>query len=474
MEIVLYSEFSKRKNSTKNPESAGAISVSVTKDVKLKGECDLLRPSFFVSGTTGFVYAKAWGWYYFVTNTSYDINGAQYIDCEIDVLGTWASIIKNTTAMVRFSSSNYDENVIDDRVAQKVTNQYETELEESIFVGSGAGCYVISTVNNDPAYGGVTTYAIEEAELRALGNDLLNDGNAWASLEQIFADVSSGILSCRYVPVPISEFYSTGANYIRIGDWIDANIQGEITDGMITDFKELTIPWRYSDFRRNGQYTRFILGLPFIGYVDISPEKLIGHSKIQIHMVGNAVTGNIIYGVKVDGREVASYSGSFGRTVPISTSQKDMEGFLSGLSTQGGAVLGGAVGSTALGLGLASTPAGEFALMAGMVKSAYSLMQGVLQSTCALHKSDFTHMGGFGGGFGEEIISGYSITAITFDSQTEPDELRELYGRPCYKVLSLATLTGYVQTIGFSIDISAPDSIKVAINEAMDNGVYLE
>ena len=471
MEIILYSDFSKRKNSTKNPESPGAISVSVTKQVTLKGECSRIRPSFFISDVTGFVYCKAWGWYYFVTNVSYDINGAQYIDCELDVLGTWRDVIMATRSMIRFSSSNFNENVLDDRVAQRVTNQYDIEVEESMFTTSG--CYVISTVNNDTLYGGVTSYAVEESTLRNILNYLLDDDSLWGSLEQVFNDVSSSILSCRYVPVPISEFYSTEGANVVIGDW-DSGEFGYVTNGRIQENVTLAIPWRYSDFRRFSDYTRFILTLPFIGCVDISPEKLIGHSELQINMVANAITGNIIYRIGVGGHYIATYTGSFGRTVPVSTSQKDVDGFLSGLATQSAGVLGGAIGSTALGLGLASTPAGQFALAAGMVKSAYSLSQGVLQSTSALHKADFTHTGGFGGGFGEVLLNTYMLVSITYDSQTEPSELTELYGRPCYKVLQVGTLSGYVQTMGFSIDISAPDPIKTAINDAMDNGVYLE
>lgn len=471
MEIILYSDFSKRKNSTKNPESPSAISVSVTRQVTLKGECSKIRPSFFISDITGFVYCKAWGWYYFITNVAYDINGAQYIDCEIDVLGTWRTVIMSTRSLVRFSSSNFNENIIDDRVAQRVTNQYDIELEESMFTASG--CYIISTVNNDTLYGGVTSYAVSPGTLRSILYYLINDDSLWGSLEQLFNDVSSSILSCRYVPVPISEFYSTQGANVVIGDW-DSGEMGYVTDGRIEENVTLQIPWRYSDFRRFSDYTRFILTLPFIGCVDISPEKLIGHSEIQIRVVGNAITGNIIYRIAVAGHYIASYSGSFGRAVPVSTSQIDTEGFLSGLATQGGAVIGGAIGSTALGLGLASTPVGQFALAAGMVKSAYSLSQGVLQSTSALHKSDFTHTGGFGGGFGEVLFDSYMLVSITYDSQTEPSELTELYGRPCYKVEQIGSLNGYVQTIGFSIDISAPDPIKTAINDAMDNGVYLE
>ena len=55
MEVIFYTEFSKRHNSTKNPESSGAISVGVTKEVNLKDNCDLISPSFFVADVNKYV-----------------------------------------------------------------------------------------------------------------------------------------------------------------------------------------------------------------------------------------------------------------------------------------------------------------------------------------------------------------------------------------------------------------------------------
>lgn len=469
MQVILYTIFSKRKNSTKNPD---VISMTgTTKDLKLKDKCSRIKPSFFIADENRYTYLKAWGWYYFVTNIAYDINGAQYIDCELDVLGTWRIQIMGMSAFVRFSTSHYDVNVIDDRVAQDVTNTYNLEIEESSIIKK-QGCYVISTVNNSPLGAGAASYILRTGDLHSLLFNLQDDQNIWDSLKDYFNDVSSSILNCIYVPFDYNAF-TQGTEDVYIGTW-NSQVQGKYTTGLVTETVDVTIPWRYNDFRRCSQFTRFILSLPFIGCVDIAPEKLIGHTTLTITLEANIITGHIGYLLSVDGNYISTYTGAFGHTIPVSTSQNDVQSFLNGISTQGGAVLGGAIGSTALGLGLASNPVGEFALVAGQIKSAYSLCQGVLQTTSAMHKSDFTTIGGYSGGFGEQLISQYYLLSITYDSRTEPSELTTLYGRPCYKVLNIGNLTGYVETIGFSIDTDAPDIVRNAINEAMDRGVYLE
>lgn len=450
MEVTLYN-FSKRNNSTKVPTDTGTV-----KDVKLKDRCDRINPSFFLADAAGYTYLKAWGWYYFITNVAYDINGAQYVDCLIDVLGTWKESIKATSAFVEYSTSNYDTWVNDPRIAQEESINTRVEVEETIFrANTTAGCYLISTLND--VYG-VTTYACDKSQIDSIVMDLITSGQSvWGALEEIFSDVSSCILSCRYVPVDREYFQTAVGGNIILGDW-DSGYFGYITTGSIHETVTISIPWYYSDFRRNRNYTRLSLGLPFIGVVDLDTKQIINEDSIFINMWANGITGVINYGVWSGGKLIGTYSGTFGREVPIATNQIDAMGVVHGALTQGGAVIGGA---------LAATPAGEIA-------AAGTLIASVVSTSTSLHKQDFQTMGGFSGGYGEAIVQGYHLNCRSTLCRTEPSELTTLYGRPCYKVLQIGSLTGYVNTVGFSIDISAPKTIKDMINEFMDKGVYLE
>ena len=460
MEVIFYSEFSKRRNSTKNPESSGAISVSVTKEVKLKGECNKLNPSFFVADVTGYVYCKAWGWYYFITEEVYDINGAHYVNCKIDVLGTWADAIKNTSAFVMLSSSNYNADVIDSRIAHRTRIGVDYNSETSPFTNDG--CFIITTANNDGLYGGVTSYAISTDAMQSIMSELIDDDSLWDSLQALFSEVTGGVLSCRYVPLSREYFASTKAGYVTIGAMTFADAYGYITDGHISDVAIIDIPRRYSDFR-NVSMTRYMLALPFIGVVDIDPLELRGDSQIQVLMEGNAVTGVINYSLEVNGTVLNTYAGSFGRTIPVGSSVTDVMGVIQGYSVAGGAVISGIMAGM-------SGPAGTV----GQLASVGALLAGVAQATTSVFTKDFSVCGSFGGGYGEYLIPNYYLIEYTIDSQTEPSELTELYGRPLYKVAKLNTMSGFVETKGFSIDISAPDTVKEMINLFMDSGVYLE
>lgn len=468
MQVILYTNFSKRKNSTKNPD---VISMTgTTKDLKLKDKCSRIKPSFFIADENRYTYLKAWGWYYFVTNIAYDINGAQYIDCELDVLGTWRTQIMGMSAFIRFSTSNYDVNVIDDRIAQEVTNTHLLTIEDSMFDTASQGSYIISTVNK---YHGQSSYAVTKANLDLIQQRMLSDDSLWDSLSNIFNDVSSGILSLRHVPVDINQFISpTSGMNVCIGDW-DTQELGYLTDGRLTDSVNITIPWIYNDFRRCSAFTKMFLGLPFIGVVELTPEKLIGNTILNVHMEANCITGSILYAISVDGDTIGTYSGQFGREIPVATSQMDTSGYLSGIATQVSAGIGGGITSASLMLG-AGTPVGEMALVAGALTSAYSVNKGALQTTMAAEHSMYSHIGGMGGGFGEFIIGNFMLLSIAYNSRTNPSELTTLYGRPCYKVLNIGSLSGYVETMGFSIDTDAPDIVRSAINDAMDRGIYLE
>lgn len=449
MEVTLYTGFIKRYNSTKQPSGG------TTKQVTLKGECNVMNPSFFIADVTGYTYLKAWNNYYFIDNVSYDINGAQYIDCSMDVLATYKGQILATSAFVEYSTSNYDTWVNDSRIAQEETITADVEVEESIFTANiTGGCYLISTVNDST---GVTTYACDKSQLDSLVMDLITTGQSlWGALEEIFSDVSSCILSCRYVPVSREEFGDDGYN-ITLGNW-DSGYFGYRTTGSIHESITVSIPWGYSDFRRNREYTRLSLGLPFVGVVEIDPKQVVSSSVIRINMYANGVTGVINYAIWSEGRLLNTYNATFGREVPLSTNQIDAMGVVHGALTQGGAVLAGA---------LATTGAGEIA-------AAGTLIAGAVATAFSAHKQDFQTLGGFSGGYGEATIPAYYLICRSTNCRTTPDELTTLYGRPCYKVLSLSTLTGYVSTIGFSVEVEAIGLVRSKINRMLDEGIYIE
>lgn len=468
MEITLYN-FAKRERSTKVPTSDNIIAI---KDVTLKNECSLTSPSFFLTGFDNASYIKAWNNYYFITNRSVDINGAQYIDCEIDVLATWKSQILATSAYVLYSSSDYDINVIDNRIAHEITKQVEIEVEETMFVGSNdGGCYCISA--SGIKYG-ATGWIVSTANFIEIVEHLISAGSSvWQSLIELFGDAVGSIIGARYIPIPYSYFANAGLDYdeVVLGDH-NTGTPGYVTQGYAYQSVQIAIPWIYNDFRRCHEYTSMRLFLPFVGIVELLPENLLGHSSLRVEIACNCITGKISYGVWTDAgvgevvKLIGTYSAEFGREVPIATDQINAVGVIGGGTTAGvGAITGMAKNIAA--------PLANGGLGGGILTIG-AMIAGLATLTVAANRQDFVTVGGFGGGYSEVIASSIYLQSQVNVTRTEPSELTELYGRPCMKVKQLSELTGFVLTDGFQIDISATSKIRETINNLMNSGVYLE
>lgn len=470
MEVTLYKNFSKRKNSTKQPLGVE----SVTKNLTLKGECDYIHPSFFLADVEGYVYLKAWNNYYFINGVAYDINGAQYITCNIDVLATWKAQILATTAYVQYSSSDYDENIIDDRISQKVTKVFDTIAEESIFVQNHTGgCICIMAANSIQ---GSKAWILSLSNFDELVSLLIQAGtSAWQSLKELFGDAVGSIIGARYIPISYDYFYDTYFdNYrddILLGDF-STGVGGIFFDGYVKDVVDIDIPRRYNDFRRCSEYTSYRLCLPFVGIVEISPENLIGYNKLKINYSMNCATGALSYAIWTDvgvGETVkllGMYNGEFGRQIPIATDQINAIGVLGGTVTAGTALYSGVAKNIAAPLAMGGYGGGALAVA--------SVLAGIATATISANKQDFTIVGGYGGGFAESVLSSFYLQEVSNDTVQEPSDMTELYGRPCMKVRTLTGLTGYVQCIGFAVNISALDEVRNIINTALDNGIYIE
>lgn len=469
MEITLYSDFAKRHNSTKQVNTSGVI-----KNVVLKEKCSVVHPSFFISDVTGYTYLKAWNIYYFIDRILYDINGAQYIECTVDVLGTWKQQILATTAYVEYSTSNYSSQIIDDRVSQLVTKDSTIEVEETMFVGNHtAGCICIMAANNQQ---GSKAWILSNDDFELLVAKLINAGSSvWQSLLELFGDAVGSIIGARYIPIPYSYFYNKYFyNYrdsIILGDY-PTGVGGVFFDGYANEHIELNIPRRYTDFRQCSQFTSYRLCLPFIGQIEILSENLIGYNRITTNCACNCATGSIAYGVWASGdvgvpvKLLGTYSGEFGRQIPITTDQINAVGVIGGSTAATGGLITGVTKNIAEPLALGGYGGGALAVGA--------ILAGIATATIAANKQDFAIIGGYGGGFAETIFNAIYLQEVTNDTRTEPSELATLYGRPCMKVLQLSTLTGYVKTVGFSIDINILGEFRELINNAMDSGVYLE
>lgn len=461
MQVELYKGFIKRKNSTKQPTEL----TPVVKDVKLKGECSVLNPSFFLADADSYTYLKAWGNYYFIDRVAYDINGAQYINCSIDVLASYKAAIQATSAFVVYSSTDFSLLLHDNRVGMLADTRVDHELEPSdVFIAYDN--YVMSFMSS---LTGLSHVLFDKEEFDEVVEALLSAGmGVWGSLVLQFSDAIGSIIGARRMPV--SAEYAEPAAAMVLGDYNVSDDTGKLYNFIkqphVTETKELTIPWRYTDFRRLEPFTTLKIGLPFVGIVDLAVSDFIDQEsgiisdRVQIKMDLDLISGVVTYMIynTLVSEPVGMYSGQCGGEVAVGNMQRSAaqsiinNGMGTGLNVYSAALEGGI--ATAEALGGAALP--------------------VASMFIASHKVSTSVVGSFNGGYTEYALSDYLVIVTTHSSRIEPSNLTDLYGNPCGKVTPLSNLTGFVQTSGFSIAVEAIAEVRDLINSAMDRGVYIE
>lgn len=127
MQIKLYSTSSEKNRLTKTLTGEKNITGN------LQNACDVINPVIIVGYDSSFLtknyaYIADFGRYYFITGFETD-NKEIAISMHVDVLETYKTQIKNSTAHVVRSASNYDDFIIDDMIINKAnTRTYQRKI----------------------------------------------------------------------------------------------------------------------------------------------------------------------------------------------------------------------------------------------------------------------------------------------------------------------------------------------------------
>lgn len=441
MEVTLYTGFIKRYNSTKQPSGG------TTKQVTLKGECNVMNPSFFIADVTGYTYLKAWNNYYFIDNVSYDINGAQYIDCSMDVLATYKGQILATSAFVKYSSSDYSSLLIDDRVGMLTDVDVSTTSVSSIFTTTPS--YILTVVGED----GINCLIPNDPNIIPAQLYQKQVSDLVSALCIQWSDAQSCLLELRELPLAVGSDYSLSPAHIGKIDIGNRSAMSQYFNSNLTeDYETITIPSTYSDFR----LFRFVsahLYIPFIGVVEIDlqafqPDPTIT-GLVKIHTVVNPLTGSVCYTLKnVEDDIIHVYNGTFGRTIPINASSpSDAIGAITHIVSSAANIASGNYGSA---------------------------ISNVVNSMADSVRFRGSTVGNFKGSFAEQLGIDFVLGVEKHNSRIDPSNLTAICGRPCAKVTSLSTLTGYVETANFSVEVEAIGLVRSKINQMLDEGIYIE
>lgn len=323
MNIKVWSDFSKRINSTKRPSGDGT---SIT--VRLKENTSMVAPVFILTGNDfHFNYVQAFGRFYFVSNVQSVVNDMSQIECAIDVLATYKEEIGSYVAYVERSASNYDTAVIDSLISaqQKVVSAAKADTAISNY--STTGSYALRMQGKGGidqyigSYEGISTILYQAYNIDNFidqYNEIEFD-NVTGGIEQLrkilFSlgyDPSRYIVSLLWFPFDIG---GTGTNECYMGFYDLGPIGGVTKSGLQTIIAggSVSIPSRYfGDFRDyDNTWSRYSLYFPGVGEVSLDASSLSNGLNYSLRV--DAITGaSTVVLTDNSGAHISTLAGTMG------------------------------------------------------------------------------------------------------------------------------------------------------------------
>lgn len=465
MNVVFYNH-AKRNNSTKLPTGG------VTIPCALKDACSVVSPILEIKTVTkpdyNYAYISDFGRYYYVTEWIYD-KGIWSCSLSVDVLTSWRDEIKSTKAQVLFSSSLYDLDVIDNRVASIGTYRRKSYTADFIGTLTGqnvtpSGTFAINALSNTSTWatGTTTSYFMTYQQMQLFARELVTP-SVWEGLKQFFNNPMDGITECYYIPLDISKFIDlTVDGAVQIGDYSFPTATAK--KAMSTNFAlksyttSIDIPWLYDDFRRLAPYTELTMFVPFCGAKPVNPEMVYDIDKLFIDYSVDIVTGNIQAIVYNKEELLEEFSGNCKITLPVGQTQSRVESVIGATGGAITAIAGFASGNVALGA------TGVLSAISSVITPASVKTTGGMSGTI------------LGAILGNDLVrwQKFRLSATSRDTADEPENMLAVVGNALNRVTTLSNLTGYAQCYGASVNAPATIGEITSINDYLNSGIYIE
>lgn len=464
MTIHYWTSFSKRDNSTKQPNLVSASSVSVV----WKEDTSIEKPSLILSGNSiniDYVFIDDWNKYYFVDSVTILTNGLTQYDLSEDCMATRKTEIGNTKAMILRSSSSYNVWIPDDRVYVSTQKTIvRTAGANSVYFADSTGCYLFTVVNKKGSYSNFAAQYYDNATgIQNLADRLL-DSTVLQDLVDYYGNVGNAIVSLQWMPFDFTSV-SSASTMTTLENIEIANNQ--LTTGAyritgsaiyVDGAETISIPWRGdNDFRETAPYTVMKLLVPMYGIVDLNTSDLVGASNLYIQYRVDRTTGDVIVIINADsaGAVVQTLEFNVAVEMPVATLTRNIGGAMSAISGGINSAIGIAAGNYIGGTMGVITSAANFALNAnGRSVSATGSINGKSKT-----------------GFGDKFqILAYAPHTL---DPTNADFIAT-NGRPLQAVDSIGNHSGYILCENASVDLSGDTYERNEINRYLNSGFYYE
>ena len=300
------------------------------------------------------------------------------------------------------------------------------------------------------AAGMVELYIPSTSDLAALAQYLWAGSFDPDNFKKLFADPMDAIIGLQIVPVTATEIGTT-SDTLYVGNISTGLSMPKASSQYVTiDCGSLSIPRRLGSYLDYSPHTEMQLYLPYIGFVDISPDDCMGGTVSVKYMV-DIIGGTCVAQVKCNNHVLYEFAAACSCQVPVSAGQYQ------------NIVLGAVRGGVALVSGILGAAGGG--LFSGLSEAA--------DAALSMTKPKIQRSGGFGGSSG---LMGHQKPYIiyTVPRLIVPGSQNNFIGYPSYITRMLGTLTGFTQIDSIHLSgIPASQSEQAEIERLLHEGVYL-
>lgn len=443
IDITIYENFIKKRNSTKQPITGTTIKVS------LKENTSIISPTFIISGVNALnVTEIKWdNRFYFVNNKVFINNNICELNCELDKLATYKSDILDTTQFVEYSASFYNLDILDERIGKYIMPTTKLSYGKTTVLPNNTPILVFNTASkviNDNT--GVGTWYVNKTQLSSIIDKLTVDLSSISELNDLFKTFFSGasiqsILKVTWLPFsPVS----IGSSNVVVGN-LDTEVTAYFpTSTMIEISDDIKIPWDGDNYLRSSAYNTLSIYLPYIGNVGLNVDEYVDSTQINVKYTIDNVDGSCL--VEISGNKgggLRSFTCKLGVDIPIS----------------------------ATGL---SNPIANLINTGSMVLSSnYSGLAGALQNSF-IPSTD--------------VIGSYQSRALNYAYKddkpalilqhfrpiTTPSIIADNQGGAIFTELLLKNLQGYCKTRNATIELNSFAEQSQMIENMLDNGIFIE
>ena len=493
--VTIY-EFQKRHNSTRRPQGwswdiDGVLregSSLITPTISFEFASDFSPMSNSYGLKFNYAYIAKFARYYWITDWTYE-GGLWHAAMKVDVLASFRPQILAADAFVAYDETT-NTDLVDSRMSMLMTKRIDSASGTFPKLGQndpGGGVVIVMCTGKNSTSG----FAMTPSDISQLMNNVVSWGSAtfsessmdpyepdpndplgkqiWEALKgscgwwkRVAVNVGSNgnaaenLRAAVQLPVDISDISGT-SQQIVLGQY-ETNIYAKkISSRILYDSTDITIPWRFTDWRANEPYTEVFLFIPYVGNIKMPVSAIYGETSLRIYAVLDLLSGDVVFRVYVEPSDkiIALYTANIGASYPIGVSNISPSQTVTGIAGAVGAIAAGAAKGGAAGAAI-----GTLGAVAGIM------------TANTPHSSS---IGGGGGGASQGLIGTCIVTVFTHDIDVpNPTLTNDIMGSPSMVVKPLGNLTGYVETRGAAITGNMTATEHAELNAMLDSGVYIE